>query len=86
MTLTLYRVAVTRVRISGRGLLTYQVRWKSEKNFLWMDRETDRRAHVHTYGWTNVTSNIRSIRTLPRNDLKIGCVLVICSLLMLVYA
>jgi len=74
------------VRISGRCLLTHQVRWKSAKNFLWTDGQTDRRAYVHMYGWTDITSNIRSIRTLPRDDLKIGCVLVICSLLMLVYA
>jgi len=31
LTLTLYRVEVTLVRICGRGLPTHQIRWKSEK-------------------------------------------------------
>ena len=38
-TLTLDRVEVTLVRISGRGLPTHQIRWKSEK--LFVDVRTD---------------------------------------------
>ena len=33
LTLTLDRVEVTLVQISGRGVPTHQIRWKSEKNF-----------------------------------------------------
>jgi len=43
LTLTLHRVEVALVRISGRGLATYQIRSKSEKLFVdvWMDGCTD---------------------------------------------
>jgi len=34
LTLTLDRVEVTLVRISGRGLPTHQIRWKLEKLFV----------------------------------------------------
>ena len=48
--LTLDRVEVTLVRISGRGLPRYQIRWKSEKNILrtcvrTKFELTDRRTH-----------------------------------------
>ena len=42
LTLTLDQVEVTLVRIRGRVLPTYQIRWKSEK--LFVDVHTDRRA------------------------------------------
>jgi len=41
LTLTLDRVEDTLVRICGRGLPTYQIRWKSEKRFV--DVRTDER-------------------------------------------
>ena len=43
--LTLDRVEVTLVRICGRGLPTYQIRWKSEKLFV------DVRTDGHTVTW-----------------------------------
>ena len=50
LTLTLDRVEVTLMCICGRGLPTHQIRWKSEKIFLWtygrMDRRTDGRTHL----------------------------------------
>ena len=39
LTLTLDRVEITLVRICGRDLPTYQIRWKSEK--LFVDVRTD---------------------------------------------
>ena len=44
VTLNLDRVEVTLVRICGRGLPTYQIRWKSEK--LFVDVRTDGRTHL----------------------------------------
>jgi len=52
VTLTLDRVEVTLVRISGGGLPTHQIRWKLEKNFLW------------TYGRTD-TPEFKSTRSSP---------------------
>jgi len=46
MTLTLDRVEVTLVQICGRGLPTYQIRWKSEK--LFVDERMDGRMDGHT--------------------------------------
>jgi len=46
LTLTLDRVEVTQMRICGRGLPTYQIRWKSEK--LFVDVRTDGRTDGHT--------------------------------------
>ena len=46
LTLTLDRVEVTLVRICGRGLPTYQIRWKSEK--LFVDVRTDVPTDGHT--------------------------------------
>ena len=46
LTLTLNRVEVTLVRICGGGLPTHQIRWKSEKNFLWTYGRTDGRTHL----------------------------------------
>jgi len=59
LTLTLDRVEVTLVRICGRGLPTYQIRWKSEK--LLVD--------VRTYGRTHLSSNLLGHRR--GDDLKI---------------
>jgi len=52
LTLTLDRIEVTLVRICGRGLPTHQIRWKSEKNFLWTY------VRVRTDGRTQLSSNI----------------------------
>jgi len=60
-TLTLERVEVTRMRISGRGLPTHQIRSKSGK--LLVDGRN--------YGRMDITYNIRSIGTSPGYDLKI---------------
>jgi len=60
-TLTLDRVEVTLVRICGRGLLTYQIRWKSENFFV----------DVRTDGWTH-TPEFQSTRSSVGDDLKIG--------------
>ena len=46
VTLTLDRVEVILKRICGRGLPTYQIRWKSEK--LFVDVRTDVRTDGHT--------------------------------------
>ena len=62
LALTLDRVEVTRVHTSGRGLPTHQITSKSKKNFV--DGRTD--------GRTDMTSNIRSIRTSSGNDLING--------------
>jgi len=50
LTLTLDRVEVILVHISGRGLHTYQIRLKSEKVFvdIRMDRRTDGRTDGRT--------------------------------------
>jgi len=53
--LTLDRVEVTLVRICGRGLPTYQIRWKSEK--LFVDVRTDGRMD---------TPEFQSTRSSPR--------------------
>jgi len=57
LTLTLDRVEVTLVRICGRGLPTYQIRWKSEK--LFVDVRTD-------------TPEFQSTRSSPRRWPKNG--------------
>jgi len=65
LTLNLDRVEVTLVLISGRGLPTHQIRWKSEKLFVDV-RRTD--------WWMDVRMNTRefqSTRSSPGNDLKI---------------
>jgi len=54
MTLTLDRVEVILVCISGRSLSTNQIRAKSKKNFLWTD------------GCTDTPDFSKSIRTSPR--------------------
>ena len=46
LTLTLDGVEVTLVRICGRHLPSHQIRWKSEKNFLWTYGRTDGRTHL----------------------------------------
>jgi len=56
LTLTLDGVEVILVRICGRGLLTYQIRSKSEKRFV--DKRTDVR--------TDTLNFSKSIRTSPR--------------------
>ena len=61
-TSTLDRVEVTRVHMSGRGLPTHQITSKSEN--LFVDGRTD--------GRTDMTSNIRPVRTSPVNDLING--------------
>jgi len=58
--LTLDRVKVILVCISGRGLPTHQIRLKSE-NFLWMDICTD--------GWTD-RPEFQSITSSLGDDLK----------------
>jgi len=60
LTLTLDRVEVTLVCISGQGLPTHQITWKSEKLFV------DVRTDVRKDGWTDTTSNSRCIRSSPR--------------------
>ena len=50
--LTVDRVEVTLVRISGRGLPKHQIRSKSEK--LIVDGQT----YVWTYVWTHLSSNL----------------------------
>jgi len=55
LTLTLDRVEVTLVRISGRGLPTHQIRWKSGK--LFVDVRTD-------------TPKFQSTRSSLGDDLK----------------
>jgi len=62
--LTLDRVEVTRVRIFGQGLSTYQIRSKLEK--LFVDGQTDGRTDVHTPDFS------KSIRSSPGADLKIN--------------
>ena len=59
LTLTLDRVEVTLMRICGRGLPTYQIRWKSEKLFV------DVRTSGRTYGRTD-TPEFQSTRSSPR--------------------
>jgi len=56
LTLTLDRVEVTLVCISGRGLPTHQIRWKSEK--LFVDVRTDVRTNGRTDGRTHLSSNL----------------------------
>ena len=63
LTLTLDRVEVTLVRIGGRGLPTHEIRWKSEKNFLW----------TYGYGRTD-TPEFQSTSSSASDDLKIGSV------------
>jgi len=60
LTLTLDRVEVTLVRISGRGLPTHQIRAKLEKLFV------DGSTCVRMDGRTDTTSNSRSIRPSTR--------------------
>jgi len=50
LTLTLDRVEVTLVRITGRYLPTHQIKWKSDK--LFVDVHTDERTDVRTDGHT----------------------------------
>jgi len=50
--LTVDRVEVTLVRISGWGLPKHQIRSKSEKIFV------DGRTYVWTYVWTHLSSNL----------------------------
>jgi len=75
LTLTLDRVEVILVRICGRGLSTHQIRWKSEKNFLWTYGRTD----VRTDGRTD-TPEFQSTRSSPRrwpkNRLRLAKVIV----------
>ena len=59
LTLTLDRVEVILVRIRGRGLPTHQIRWKSEKRFV----------YVRTDGRTHLRSNLLGHRR--GDDLKI---------------
>ena len=58
-TLTLDRVEV-KLRISGQGLSTHQIRLKSEKLFV------DGRKYVCMYGQTDRAEFSKSIRTSPR--------------------
>ena len=51
LALTLDRVEVILLRICGRGLLTHQIRWKSEKLFV------DVRTDVRTYGLSNLRND-----------------------------
>jgi len=60
--LTLDRVEVTLVRICGRGLPTYQIRWKSEKLFV------DVRTYGRMDGRTHLSSNLLGHRL--GDDLK----------------
>ena len=60
LTLTLDRVEVILVFICGRGLPTHQIRWKSEKDFLW--------TYGRTYGRTHLSSNLLGHRR--GDDLK----------------
>jgi len=48
LTLTLYRVEVTLVRICGRDLPTHQIRSQSEKLFVDVRRRTDVQTDGHT--------------------------------------
>jgi len=57
LTLTLDRVEVTQVRISGWGLPTYKIRWKSEKNFLWTYGRTDIGSRWPNYCYKQVVKN-----------------------------
>jgi len=61
LTLTLYRVEVTLMRICGRGLPTLQIRWKSEKLFV----------DVRTAGGRTDTPEFQSTRSSVGDDLKI---------------
>jgi len=63
LTLTLDRVEVMLVRICGRGLPTYQIRWKSEKKLF-----VDIRADGRTDGRT--TPEFQSTRSSVGDDLK----------------
>jgi len=63
LTLTLDRVEVIRLRISGRGLPHTKLDRNRKKKLV------DGRKYVRTYVRTDMTSNSKSIRTSPGDDL-----------------